>query len=335
MKILVTGGAGYIGSHACKALAAKGFEPVTYDNLSRGNRGAVKWGPFELGDLADHVRLRQVFNRYRPSAVMHFAGYAYVDESVANPLLYYNNNVCGSAVLLRATMQNAAVPIVFSSTCATYGIPEIIPIPEDHPLRPINPYGFSKLVVERMLGDLDRTHGLRSVSLRYFNAAGADPDGAIGETHDPETHLIPRVLAAARDATAVTVFGNDYETADGTCVRDYIHVADIADAHVRALDYLLSGGPSCAMNLANARGYSVLEVIAAAQRICTRPIRVEFGPRRPGDPAILIGATERAPRLLRWSPRRSALELQIADAWNWMLSDSLGHARPYDRMPQS
>ncbi len=318
MKILVTGGAGYIASHACKALAAGGFEPVTYDNLSRGHRWAVKWGPLEQGEIGDAARLRDVLDRHRPAAVMHFAAYAYVGESMENPLLYYQNNVAGSAALLRAIVDWRAIPVVFSSTCATYGVPEQIPIPDDHPQRPINPYGFSKLAVEQMLVDVDQVHDLRSISLRYFNAAGADPNGDIGEAHDPEPHLIPRVLACARDGTLVTVFGDDYETPDGTCIRDYIHVTDIADAHVRALNYLLSGGPSCALNLANAQGHSVRQVIDTAQNVCGKPIRIERAPRRPGDPPVLVGSAERARVLLGWVPARSALERQIADAWHWI-----------------
>jgi UDP-arabinose 4-epimerase len=316
--ILVTGGAGYIGSHVCKALSAKGFEPVTLDNLSRGNRWAVKWGPLEEGDISDGARLRNLFDVYKPAAVMHFAAFAYVGESVENPVRYYQNNVGGSAALLRSIIESRIVPVVFSSTCATYGLPERVPIPENHLQRPINPYGFSKLIVERMLAEVDQAHGLKSISLRYFNAAGADPDREIGESHDPEPHLIPRVLAAARDGTAVTVHGDDYETADGTCVRDYIHVSDIADAHVRALDYMLSDKPSCALNLANAHGYSVMEVIQTAERVSGKTVRVEKGPRRPGDPPVLIGLADRARGVLGWAPRRSALELQITDAWNWM-----------------
>ncbi|MFZ1008614.1 MAG: UDP-glucose 4-epimerase GalE, partial [Candidatus Sulfotelmatobacter sp.] len=316
--ILVTGGAGYIVSHACKALAARGFEPVAYDNVCRGNRWAVKWGPLEEGEIADGVRLREVLDRHRPAAVMHFAAYAYVSESVETPLLYYQNNVSGSAALFRAIVDWRVIPVVFSSTCATYGIPESVPIQEGHPQRPINPYGFSKMVVERMLVDLDQAHGLRSIALRYFNAAGADPGGDIGEAHDPEPHLIPRVLAAARDGAAVTVYGDDYETPDGTCIRDYIHVADIADAHVLALDHLLSGESSCALNLANAQGYSVMEVIETAERVCGKTIRVERAARRRGDPPVLVGSAERARTLLGWKPARSILELQIADAWRWM-----------------
>jgi UDP-glucose-4-epimerase GalE len=316
--VLVTGGAGYIGSHVCKALAERHFEPVTVDNLSRGNRWAVKWGPLELADLSDTAALRRIFELYRPSAVMHFAGFAYVGESVEKPLLYYQNNVGGSAALLRVIIDAGIVPVVFSSSCATYGIPESIPIPEEHPQRPINAYGFSKLFVERMLADAGQAHDLRSVSLRYFNAAGADPDGEVGEAHDPEPHLIPRVLAAAHDGTAVTIYGNDYGTADGTCIRDFIHVSDIADAHVCALDYLLSGGTVCALNLANAQGYSVMDVIETARKVSERRIRVEIAPRRPGDPPVLIGSSDRALEVLGWTPRRPRLETQIRDAWNWL-----------------
>lgn len=318
MKILVTGGAGYIGSHACKALAMSGFKPVTYDNLSRGNRWAVRWGPLEEGEIADEARLREVFALHQPAAIMHFAAYAYVGESVEKPLLYYQNNIAGSAALLRAIVGWRPIPVVFASTCATYGAPEQIPIDEDHPQCPINPYGYSKLVVERMLADIGQTHRVRSISLRYFNAAGADPDGEIGEAHNPESHLIPRILAAARDDAVVVVYGNSYGTPDGTCVRDYIHVSDLADAHVLALKYLLSGGPSCALNLSNARGYSVFEVIQSAQRICRRSIRMKVARPRPGDPPILVGASDRALALLGWTPQRSALDLQVQDAWNWM-----------------
>ena len=257
---------------------------------------------------------------------MHFAAFAYVGESVEHPLLYYQNNIGGSSTLLRAIIDTRVIPIVFSSTCATYGIPEITPIPEEHPQRPINPYGFSKLAIERMLADINRAHGLRSISLRYFNAAGADPDSEIGEAHDPEPHLIPRVLAAARDGTAVTVNGDDYETADGTCIRDYIHVSDIADAHIRALDHLLSDGPGCSLNLANAQGYSVMDVIQTARRVSGRMIRIERAPRRPGDPPVLIGSADRARATLGWIPKRPDLQAQIADAWNWMQKGQ-AHAR--------
>jgi UDP-glucose-4-epimerase GalE len=319
-SVLVTGGAGFIGSHACKALARRGFLPVTYDNLSRGHREAVKWGPLEVGDISDIARVRAVLEKHRPIAVMHFAALTYVGESVEDPLLYYRNNVAGTAALLQSIVDYKPLPYVFSSTCATYGIPEAIPITEDHPQRPISPYGFTKLAVERMLDDLGKSGGLPWVALRYFNAAGSDPDGEIGEAHDPETHLIPCVLAAARDGTAVQIYGTDYDTPDGTCVRDYVHAMDISDAHVSALDYLLAGGKSGALNLANSRGYSVKEVIAAAERVCRCRIRTEVAARREGDPSILIGAADRAGAVLGWKPARSELDVQIRDAWAWMTS---------------
>jgi UDP-arabinose 4-epimerase len=318
LKILVTGGAGYIGSHVCKALAAEGFIPVTYDNLSRGNRWAVKWGPLEEGDIADTGRIGVVLDKYRPAALMHFAAYAYVGESVEQPLEYYRNNFTGTATLLAAIMEFKRIPVVFSSSCASYGLPKCIPISEEHPQLPINPYGSSKLFVERLLSDLRIAYGLQSISLRYFNAAGADPDGEIGEAHNPETHLIPLAITAASKGGAIQVFGNDYHTSDGTCVRDFVHVVDIADAHVRALKYLLHGGESCALNLSNARGYSVKEVITVAERVCGRPIRTEIAARRLGDPPVLIGDANRARATLGWKPQRSELRTQIADAWNWI-----------------
>lgn len=318
MNILVTGGAGYIGSHACKALAARGFVPITYDNLSRGNRWAVKWGPFEAGDIGDAEQVRAVLEKYRPAALMHFAAYAYVGESVEQPLLYYKNNFTGTVTLLTSMLNFQCIPVVFSSSCASYGVPECTPISENHSQRPINPYGHSKFFVERLLADLNVAYRLPWVSLRYFNAAGADPDGEIGESHQPETHLIPLVISAARTGAEVRIFGTDYQTPDGTCVRDYVHVSDIADAHVRALNHLLKGGESCALNLANARGYSVKEVIAAAERVCGYTIRSEIAPRRPGDPPTLIGDASRAGTLLDWKPARSELDMQIADAWNWI-----------------
>jgi UDP-glucose-4-epimerase GalE len=316
--ILVTGGAGYIGSHACKALAEKGYLPVSYDNLSRGNRWAVKWGPLQQGDISDRAALRAVFERYHPVAVIHFAAFAYVGESVKDPLLYYRNNVCGTLSLLESLLEHACLPIVFSSTCATYGLPEKLPISEEHPQNPINPYGFSKLAVERMLRDLNQVRGLPSVSLRYFNAAGADPRAEIGEVHVPETHLIPLVIQAARDDTPVQIFGTDYATPDGTCIRDYIHVSDLADAHVRALEYLLAGGTTCALNLANTRGYSVKEVIATAERVCGRRVRANAAPRRSGDPPMLVGDATKARTLLNWRPVRSDLQTQVSDAWTFL-----------------
>jgi UDP-glucose-4-epimerase GalE len=294
--------------------------PIAYDNLSRGHREAVKWGPLEVGDVSDLGRVTAVLEQHQPAAVMHFAAYAYVGESVEAPLLYYRNNVAGSMMLLQALSDFKPLPFVFSSTCATYGVPERIPITEDHPQRPINPYGTSKLVVELMLADLGTAHGLPWVALRYFNAGGSDPEQEIGEMHQPETHLIPLVLEAARGGTPIRVYGTDYDTPDGTCIRDYVHVTDIADAHVRALDYLLSGGKSCALNLANANGHSVKEVIAAAERVCGRAIPVDFADRRPGDPPQLVGSAERARALLGWTPARSKLDIQLGDAWKWLLS---------------
>lgn len=322
MNILVTGGAGYIGSHACKALAKAGHTPITYDNLVYGHRWAVKWGPLEEGDIADRDRLSEVIAKYQPVAVMHFAAYAYVGESVQDPGKYYRNNVAGTLTLLEVMRDLGIDKFIFSSTCATYGIPESVPIREDHPQRPINPYGASKLMIERMLQDFDVAHGLRSISLRYFNAAGADPDGEIGEAHDPETHLIPLVLdAAAGKRTAITVFGDDYETPDGTCIRDYIHVADLADAHVLALKALEDGAKTTAYNLGNGHGFSVKEVIETAERVAGKTVPVEIGQRRPGDPAKLVGDSTRIRSELAWNPRYAGLQLMIASAWNWRVSN--------------
>jgi UDP-glucose-4-epimerase GalE len=317
-KVLVTGGAGYVGSHICKALAAAGYQPITYDNLSRGHVWAVKWGPIEEGDIADTSRIRHVLERHRPDAVMHFAAYAYVGESIRDPLRYYGNNVGGTLSLLNALLSHGPMPIVFSSSCATYGLARNVPITEEHPQEPINPYGHSKLMSERALIDADRAYGMRSAILRYFNAAGADPEGEIGEAHDPETHLIPLALAAARDGTALRIFGDDYDTPDGTCLRDFVHVSDLAEGHLRALDYLLAGGPTMSFNLANARGYSVKEVAIAAGAVVGKPIRIEIAARREGDPPVLIGASEKAAKILGWSPKRSLLDRQVNDAWRWM-----------------
>jgi len=317
MNILVTGGAGYIGSHACKALAAAGYTPICYDNLSRGNRWAVKWGPLEIGDISDMAGVSAVLNKYQPAGVMHFAAYAYVGESVQKPLLYYENNFGGTVNLLNAILYHGIIPIVFSSSCATYGIPNKVPISEGHTQSPINPYGQSKLFVERLLHDLNVARDLPFVALRYFNAAGADPEGEIGEAHDPETHLIPLALSCALTADLLYIYGNDYDTADGTCIRDFVHVMDIADAHVRALDYLLNGGQSCALNLANNRGFSVKEVVAAAEKVTGRKIIADVRPRRAGDPAVLIGDSSLCRKLLGWEPKRSDLQVQLLDAWNW------------------
>jgi UDP-glucose-4-epimerase GalE len=316
--ILVTGGAGYVGSHACKALAAAGHTPVAYDNLSRGHREFARWGPLVVGDLRDGARLDETFAQHRIDAVMHFAALAYVGESVGEPALYYRNNVGGTLELLEAMRRAHVDRLVFSSTCATYGMPERMPIAEDTEQRPINPYGASKLMIERVLRDYDSAYGLRSVSLRYFNAAGCDPEGEVGEDHDPETHLIPRVLMAADGALPhVEVFGTDYPTPDGTCLRDYVHVTDLADGHVRALDYLQRGGASAAINLGTGRAFSVREVIGAAERVTGRRIPVREAARRAGDPPVLVADATRARALVGFAPRFTEIEPIVATAWRW------------------
>ena len=316
--VLVTGGAGYIGSHACKALARAGFVPVAYDNLVYGHRWAVKWGPLEEGDILDRQRLDAVIAAYQPSAIMHFAAFAYVGESVTDPGKYYRNNVAGSLTLLEAMRDHGLRDIVFSSTCATYGVPERLPISEATPQVPINPYGMSKLMVERMLQDFSGAHGIRWTALRYFNAAGADPDNQIGEVHDPETHLIPLVLdAAAGRRPSITIFGEDYETSDGTCVRDYIHVSDLADAHVLAIKRLQAGGETGPFNLGNGRGFTVREVIRAVEAVTGLKVPVVIGPRRAGDPAALVADPSLARSDLGWSPIQGQLETIVSTAWAW------------------
>jgi len=320
MKILVTGGAGYIGSHVCKALKEKGFEVVVFDNLERGHRDFVRWGLLEEGDLLEMAALGNVFKKHKPSAIMHFAAYAYVGESVTNPAKYYRNNVIGSLNLVEAARAHGVENIIFSSTCAVYGIPGAVPITEKMPLNPINPYGNTKLAIERLLEDYGSAYGMKSVRLRYFNAAGADPDGETGEDHSPEPHLIPLALSAAlgrRDD--ITVYGDDYDTPDGTCLRDYIHVTDLAEAHVRALEYLLKGGETTAINLGNSQGHSVKEVIDTVKRVSQRDFRVRVGPRRPGDPPSLIGSNKMAEKVLGWRPQRSELKTIIEDAWRWQV----------------
>ena len=316
--VLVTGGAGYVGSHACKALARAGFLPVAYDNLSRGFAQAVKWGPLERGDLLDPERLAAVFAKHRPAAVIHFAAFAYVAESVADPAAYYRNNVVGTLTLLD-TMRAAGVGrLVFSSSCATYGAAEQSPVTEETPQRPVSPYGATKLMCERLLADYRAAYGLKSIALRYFNAGGADPEGEIGEDHDPETHLIPLAIDVAAGRRArFTILGDDYDTPDGTCVRDFVHVSDLADAHVAALGALHSGEPRSAYNLGGGAGVSVLEVVKAVERVVGRPVAIETGPRRPGDPPALVADASLAARELGWRPLRSGLETMIRDAWTW------------------
>jgi UDP-glucose-4-epimerase GalE len=319
--VLVTGGAGYIGSHACKALAAAGFAPVVLDNLARGHRDFVKWGPLEDADIGDAAALDRVMARHRPVAILHFAALTYVGESVSDPAMYYRNNVAGSLSLLEAARRHDVRHLVFSSTCATYGLPERMPIVEDTPQAPIHPYGASKLMIERMLGDFAAAYGLRWTALRYFNACGADPDGEVGERHDPETHLIPLTLmAAAGRLPNIRLLGNDYPTKDGTCIRDYIHVADLADAHVRALRYLLDGGAPRAFNLGTGTGHTVLDVIRTAEGVTGRPIPVELAPQRSGDAAELVADSSLAASVLGFRPA-FGLEESIRTAWRWYQSE--------------
>jgi len=320
--ILVTGGAGYIGSHACKALAASGYVPVVVDNLSTGHRWAVRWGPLVETDIADKRRMSETVERFRPRAVIHFAAHAYVGESVHKPREYFDNNVARTLSLLDALLDSGVDKIVFSSSCATYGIPDELPIAEDHAQRPINPYGDSKLFVEKMLRWYAGAYGLGYTCLRYFNAAGADPDGEIGEDHTPETHLIPLVIGAALGkAPPLEIFGTDYDTPDGTAVRDYVHVSDLADAHVRAVERLLAGGDNTALNLGTGRGYSIREVVAAVESISGTRVPAVDGPRRPGDPAALVADPRSAQAVLGWSPGKSDLETIVRTAWDWHEND--------------
>jgi UDP-arabinose 4-epimerase len=319
-NVLVTGGAGYIGSHACKALAANGFTPICYDNLSRGHAWAVQWGPLEQGELLDQGRLEEVLRHYNPCAVMHFAALAYVGESVLEPALYYRNNVGGSLALLQSMQMAGIRNFIFSSTCATYGMPRRLPMTEDHPQDPINPYGTTKLMIEKMLGDFSMAYGLRSVSLRYFNAAGADPENEIGEAHDPETHLIPLALkAAGGDLPQLDIYGDDYDTADGTCIRDYIHVTDLADAHVKACQYLLDGGDTICLNLGNETGFSVHEIVKRVENITTKKINAKVCSRRPGDPACLVADSSKIKQVLKWGTSHSEIDTILSTAWNWYL----------------
>lgn len=316
--ILIVGGAGYIGSHINQMLMRKGYQTVVFDNLVYGHQEAVKRGILEEGDLGNTARLNEIFRKYKIEVVFHFAAYAYVGESVENPGKYYNNNVANTLHLLDAMVQHGVRDIVFSSTCATYGVPNTIPIAEEMEQRPINPYGASKLMVERILNDYHKAYGLNYCCLRYFNAAGADPSGEIGESHNPETHLIPLILAAAsgrRDK--IKVFGTDYPTRDGSCIRDYIHVVDLADAHIRAMDYLKDGGESVCFNLGNEVGTSVLEVIEAAKEITGKNMPVELCERRLGDPPILVGSAERARRILGWNPQYGNIRTILRHAWAW------------------
>ena len=317
-KVLVTGGAGYIGSHACKDLFQNGYEPITFDNLSRGNKWSVKWGPLEIGDILDREKLEFVMKKYSPVAVMHFAAFAYVGESFENPAMYYRNNVVGSLNLLETMIKLGIKNCIFSSSCATYGIPQQVPIPVNHPQNPINPYGMSKFMIERMLCDFDKAYKLKYVSLRYFNAAGADPDGEIGELHIPETHLIPLILdVALEQKNYIEIYGNDYDTPDGTCITDYIHVSDLADAHVLALNYLLDNVESNSFNLGTGKGYSVLEIINTIKDLTCENIPFQVKSRRHGDPPILIADASIAIKTLGWKQKYSSIEREVYDAFKW------------------
>ncbi|MEA5577932.1 UDP-glucose 4-epimerase GalE [Anabaena sp. UHCC 0451] len=319
--ILVTGGAGYIGSHAVLALVQAGYQVKILDNLVYGHRDLVEQVlQVELiqGDIEDRHLLDHLFQTHNIAAVMHFSAYAYVGESVNNPAKYYRNNVVATLTLLEAMLSASIRNFVFSSTCATYGVPQFIPITEDHPQNPINPYGATKLMVERILSDFDVAYGLKSVRFRYFNAAGADPSGLLGEDHDPETHLIPLVLQTALgNRKSISIFGTDYPTPDGTCIRDYIHVSDLATAHILGLEYLLQGGESEVFNLGNGNGFSVKEVIAAAEEVTGINIPVQECDRRPGDPPSLIGSSEKARKILNWQPQYPGIQDIVTHAWNW------------------
>jgi UDP-glucose-4-epimerase GalE len=321
MNILVTGGAGYIGSHICKLLKLHKFDVVVYDNLFTGSRSLARWGDFVHGNILDTRKLEYVLRSFNIEGVIHCAGLAYVDESVISPDSYYETNISGTLSLLRAMRAANVKRMVVSSSCAVYGQPREMPINESFPLSPINPYGFTKYAMERMMDDFGGAFGIAGVALRYFNAAGCDPDGETGEIHDPETHLIPRSIKAALGRSLpLSVFGDDYPTPDGTCVRDYVHVTDIADAHVRAVSYLFDGGPSVKLNLGTGRGYSVLEIINAVQNMLQRDIPYSMKARRPGDPPYLVAAAEAAMSILGWTPGYSDMETIVASAAEWEIS---------------
>lgn len=314
-RVLVTGGAGYIGSHTAKLLSQKGVEPIVYDNLTTGNRSAVRWGPFVEGDILDTDRLERTLGQFRPGAIIHFAASAYVGESVEDPSKYYLNNVAGTLSLLNACRRAKLDKVIFSSSCAIYGAPSVLPIKEATPQNPINPYGRTKLIAEHMLSDFAAAYGLRYVALRYFNACGADPDGELGEWHDPETHLLPRaLLAAGGKLSRLAVFGDDYETPDGTCIRDYIHVTDLAHAHLLAFDHLMGGGANLAVNLGTGCGFSIRQILDAIARVTNHEVPVEFHPRRRGDPPALYADPTLARETLGFLPRHSDLDTIVRTA---------------------
>ncbi|KAA0699001.1 UDP-glucose 4-epimerase GalE [Neorhizobium sp. P12A] len=315
--VLVVGGAGYIGSHTCLDLANKGFKPVVYDNFSNGHREFVKWGPAEEGDIRDRARLDEVLAKHKPAAILHFAALIEVGESVKDPVSFYENNVIGTLTLLSAAQAAGIKAFVFSSTCATYGLPQSVPLDESHRQVPINPYGRTKYIVEQALADYDQYKDFRSVCLRYFNAAGADFEGRIGEWHTPETHAIPLAIDAALGRRqGFKVFGSDYDTRDGTCVRDYIHVLDLADAHVRAVEYLLNGGQSVALNLGTGTGTTVKELLSTIETVSDRPFPVEYVGRREGDSTTLVANNDKAREVLGWAPKYDLSQI-IESAWSW------------------
>jgi UDP-arabinose 4-epimerase len=316
-RVLVTGGAGYIGSHACKALHRVGFEPVAYDNLDLGHEHAVRWGPLERGDILDGARLREVMARVEPVAVLHFAALAYVRESLEAPARYYRTNITGTQQVLDAMRDAGVECVVYSSSCAVYGAPADQPITEQTRRRPINPYGESKLAAERMIAAYASAYGLRYVALRYFNVGGADPDGEIGEDHTPETHLLPLAIEAALEGRELPILGVDHDTPDGTCVRDFVHVSDLADAHVLALQHLLAGHDSDVFNLGAESPVSVREVIDEVGRITGHEVRTRELPRSVGDPPVLVAAARKAAEVLGFEPRRSDLETLVETAWRW------------------
>jgi UDP-glucose 4-epimerase len=316
--ILIVGGAGYIGSHVNKLLAKNSIKTVVFDNLAYGHRDSVQWGEFVLGDLANRDQIRLCFRKYPIEAVMHFSAFAYVGESVVHPARYYLNNVANTLNLLEVMRESNVRYFIFSSTCATYGIPEEMPIGEDHPQRPVNPYGRSKLMIEDILKDYDRAYGMRHVNLRYFNAAGADPEGKIGEQHTPETHLIPLAVYAALGITNdIRIFGTDYPTKDGTCIRDYIHVTDLSDAHIKALDYVRDKDMSNSFNLGNGIGHSVREIIDAVKRISGKDFKIIESERREGDPPVLISNYKKAVETLDWRPHYADIDTIVETAYRW------------------
>lgn len=316
--VLVTGGAGYIGSHVCKALSKKGYLPVCYDNLISGNKEAVKWGPFEEGDVRDEARVVQVIKNYNPSAIMHFAALIQVAESVSNPDLYYDCNVAGSYTLLKCAKNNDLAKLVFSSTAAVYGIPEHPLIKEDHPLRPINPYGNTKLAMENMIRDFSASYGMNYAILRYFNAAGADSDIETGTAYPKDTHILPILMnVAIEQSDSFNVFGNDYQTPDGTAIRDYVHVSDLAEAHILALESISQTKQNMTLNFGTSHGISVHELLETARKVTGQPIPAILSDRRPGDPDILVADSSQAKKLLNWSPLQSSAENIIRTAWNW------------------